>query len=362
MSGAPVPQQNRCAMRKTSYTTARISLLIHEPAHAQEVRTLLRELGYARLESAPDVPAFAGQLRSSPPDLVMLDLPLAHPTHFRLALRGGEHQPVPPVLGLCAAVTGVEGRQAVFLGVRDVLRRPYAPEEVLLRTEGLLTLGSQQSRLQQEEASREERLRERTAELEEAQIELLERLAHAAEYRDDHSGQHAQRVGRLAALLARQLGLPAPLVGLIRRAAPLHDLGKIAIPDALLLKPGRFTPEEYEQMQRHTDRGAGLLARSHFPLLQMAAEIALTHHERWDGSGYPRGLRGEAIPLPGRIVAVADVWDALTHQRPYKQPWPAATAEAEIRRQSGSQFDPAVVTAFLQVRRRQSEKPPGVGV
>jgi putative two-component system response regulator len=154
----------------------------------------------------------------------------------------------------------------------------------------------------------------------------------------------------MSAQIAQALGLPEAEVELIRRAAPLHDVGKIAIPDSILLKPGKLTPEEYEQMKRHTTLGAKMLSGGRFPLLQRAEEIALTHHERWDGTGYML-LQGETIPLPGRIVAVADVFDALTNERPYKQAWPRNEAIQEIQRQSSRQFDARVVEAFSEVVR-----------
>jgi putative two-component system response regulator len=194
----------------------------------------------------------------------------------------------------------------------------------------------------------EQKVRERTADLEATQLEILERLALAAEYRDDDTGQHTRRVGHMSAQIARVLGLPDSEVTLIQRAAPLHDVGKIAIADAILLKPGKLTPVEFEQMKTHTTRGAQMLGGGRFPLLQRAEEIALTHHERWDGTGHI-GLRGETIPLSGRIVTVADVFDALTNERPYKKAWSRVDAIAEIVAQSGRQFDPAVVEAFLQV-------------
>jgi putative two-component system response regulator len=150
-------------------------------------------------------------------------------------------------------------------------------------------------------------------------------------------------------MLARELGLPDAEVELIEQAAPLHDLGKITIPDALLLKPGRLTSGEYEQIKEHSIAGASILAGSKSAVLQLARDIALTHHEWWDGSGYPSGLRGEEIPLAGRIVGIVDVFDALTHDRPYKPPWAYAEALAEIHRLSGTQFDPRIVGAFMRV-------------
>jgi PAS domain S-box-containing protein len=191
---------------------------------------------------------------------------------------------------------------------------------------------------------------ERTRELDEARAETLRQLAIAAEYRDDETYQHTERVGHVAARLALGLGLPAGQVTLLRQAAPLHDVGKLAIPDSILLKPGRLTDEELDVMKTHAELGARLLSSGSSPVLQMAAVIAATHHERWDGGGYPKGLAGEAIPLVGRIVAIADVFDALTHDRPYKRAWPVERAIAEIGSGAGSQFDPRVVTAFLALR------------
>lgn len=216
------------------------------------------------------------------------------------------------------------------------------------------------------ELERTSRLLERKAqELKQAQLEALERLAQAADYRDDQTGEHTRRVGDIAAAIAEALGLPQVEVELLRRAAPLHDVGKIGIPDEILLKPGKLTPSEFAVMQNHTTVGARILQGGHFELMKMAETIAMSHHERWDGSGYPLGLKGEAIPLSGRIVAVADVMDALLSRRPYKEPWPLERVLYEIERQSGRQFDPAVVAAFHKVdwhdwaaRQQWLERPP----
>nr|WP_184117659.1 tetratricopeptide repeat protein [Deinococcus metallilatus] len=194
---------------------------------------------------------------------------------------------------------------------------------------------------------------ERTRELEQAQVEIVTRLAVAAEYRDDLTGEHTWRVGHVSALIARELGLPEEDVSLLRIAARLHDVGKIGIPDAILLKPGRFTPEEFERMKAHPFIGAHILSGGQSRLLRMAEEIALSHHERWDGTGYPLGKRGRSIPITGRIVAVADVFDALTSERPYKKAWAHQEALEELRRGAGSQFDPEVVEAGLRVFTRR---------
>jgi HD-GYP domain-containing protein (c-di-GMP phosphodiesterase class II) len=187
-----------------------------------------------------------------------------------------------------------------------------------------------------------------TGRLERDAVELsaLRRLALAADYRDDNTHEHTERVGHLAALLGHRLGLGRRTVALIRAAAPLHDLGKIAIPDFILLKPDRLSPEEYEVVRTHAAVGARILAGGGSELLETAERIARSHHERWDGGGYPDGLAGEDIPLVGRLVAVADVFDILVHERPYKQEWSVADAAEEIRGAAGSQLDPQVVEAF----------------
>jgi hypothetical protein len=204
-------------------------------------------------------------------------------------------------------------------------------------------------------------LRERAAELEgviaaqavsrrrenaAAQLDGLRRLALAAEYRDDNTHEHTQRVGHLAALLARGAGLGDRMVRLVREAAPLHDLGKIAIPDSILLKPGRLSDEEYEVVKTHALLGARVLAGAESELLEVAERIVRHHHERWDGGGYPDSLEGEDIPVVARIAAVADVFDVLVHERPYKDSWSVEAAAEEIRKGAGTQFDPAVVEVF----------------
>lgn len=195
----------------------------------------------------------------------------------------------------------------------------------------------------------EHKVQERTQELEAARAEVVMRLAIAAEYRDDNTGQHTLRVGRTSALIAEVLGLPADLVELLRSAARLHDVGKIGITDLILLKPGKLTNEEFDLMKTHTTIGAQMLSNGQSLLLKMAETIALTHHERWDGRGYPNGLVGEDIPLVGRIVAVADVFDALRSERPYKKPWTLEETRAEIEAQAGKQFDAQVVEAFIKL-------------
>ncbi len=199
----------------------------------------------------------------------------------------------------------------------------------------------------------EEQVRVRTAELARAQQEVVTRLAMAAEYRDDTTGEHTRRVGRTSARIAMALGWPESRANVLGIAARLHDVGKIGIPDSVLLKPGKLDPAEFSQMQTHTLIGSRILSGGRSELLQLAEEIALTHHERWDGSGYPHGLQATQIPLTGRIVALADVFDALTQARPYKRAWTVHEAMDEIRKQAGSHFDPQLVEVALTVLTQQ---------
>ncbi|MBV9468675.1 MAG: HD domain-containing protein, partial [Abitibacteriaceae bacterium] len=229
-------------------------------------------------------------------------------------------------------------------------------DELCLRISNHLRIRFQQVALQEKAECFEQLVQERTQELEtyqlelkEAHLEMINRLARAAEHHDDETGQHTQRVAVHCALLGQALNLSEERINLLRQAAALHDVGKIGIPDSVLLKPGRFTEAEYKIMQQHTIIGADLLAGGHSDLLRMAELIALTHHEKWDGSGYPRGLRRDGIDVFGRILALADVFDALTHERPYKRAWSVEETIEEIKQQSGKHFDPTIVEAFLSL-------------
>jgi putative two-component system response regulator len=289
------------------------------------------------------------------PDLILLDLHMPHLTGLEVMDRLNEIAEASylPILILSADLTPEARRDALSHGAKDFVGKPFMQDELLLRIRTLLETRMIYLQIQSQNLVLEAKVRERTRALEEAQIEILERLAVAAEFRDDNTGQHTQRVGQMSALIARQLGQSDSQVALIRRGAELHDVGKIGIPDTILLKIGRLTDDEFAVVKTHTVIGARILSGGKFPLLRLSEEIAFTHHERWDGNGYA-GIRGADIALAGRIVAVADVFDALTQQRPYKPAWPVADAIGEIDRQRGRQFDPDVVDAFLRVVEKAS--------
>jgi putative two-component system response regulator len=336
---------------------AHILIVDDQRPNVRLLERILEQAGYATTRGTTDPREVVELFEVFQPDLLLLDLHMHHMDGYtvmealRTIIPAGAYF---PILVVTADITPEAKRRALSAGARDFLSKPFDTTEVLLRIKNLLETRFLYLQLQNQNQALEAKVRERTRELEQTQIEILQRLAHAAEFRDDDTGQHTQRVGQLAARLGQDLGLPEQQVELIRLAAPLHDLGKIGIPDQILLKPGRFTPSEYEQMKSHTAIGARILSGGRYPLLRMAEEIARTHHERWDGSGYPLGLAGEDIPLAGRIVAVADAFDALTHERPYKHAWPIHEALAEIIRQSGEKFDPSVVTALARLYEQEA--------
>jgi putative two-component system response regulator len=341
----------RAAVADRALKQLRILAIDDAEINLKLLRRLLAAEGYEHVETSTD-PGRARELCDSfGPDLLLLDLHMPGHDGFDVltslgdTIASGRLQ----VLVLTGDVTIAARRRALGLGARDFLMKPLDQVEVLLRVRNLLEMRHLQRQLERQNEILAKRVAERTRELDDARREVLERLARAAEYRDYSTGEHTQRVGTTAALIARLLGLPRDLIEMYRDAAPLHDIGKLGISDAVLLKPGKLDAEEWALMRTHVQIGAAILAGSRSPVLRLAEEIAASHHERWDGSGYAARLAGEAIPLAGRITAVADVFDALTHERPYKPALTVAEAVQEIRRQSGAQFDPKVVAAFSEL-------------
>ena len=341
-------------MLDTTLTSARILIVDDQPSNILLLEGILQEEDYSAYRSITDSRQVLPIFLEYRPDLILMDLQMPYLDGFEVMKQLRAQIPPEaflPILVLTADITPEPKRQALAGGAMDFLTKPFDATEVILRIRNLLQTRALHLQLQNQNQLLEQRVRERTADLEETQNEILERLALAAEYRDDDTGEHTKRVGQMAAQIAQTLGLPEAEVELIGRAALLHDVGKIAIPDSILLKPGKLSLEEFSHMKTHATLGAKMLSGGRFALLQRAEEIASTHHERWDGTGY-LGLHGDTIPVAGRIVAVADVFDALTSERPYKQAWPHKEAIEEIQRQSGRQFDPRVVDAFLEVVHR----------
>ncbi len=335
---------------RARHAEARILVVDDEPANLELVRAVLEPTGYRSVRSTADPFEALGLCLAEPPDLLILDLRMPGLSGAELLERLREGLPdfsLRPCLVLTSEHFREAKRRALGTGARDFLTKPVSPTELRLRVANLLETRFLHLALQRQNDLLEAAVRARTAELEEARLEILERLALAAEWRDDDTGEHIRRVGRLAADLARRVDLDADEVELIGRAAPLHDVGKIGIHDAILLKPGPLDAGELEAMRAHTTIGGEILSRSRFPSLRAAEEIARHHHENWDGSGYPMGLAGETIPLRARIVAIADVFDSLTHERVYKAAWTSDAALAEIRSAAGRKLDPRLTELFV---------------
>lgn len=345
-------------MREENLKKARILIVDDEQVNIELLECTLQPAGYTNYLTTTDPRQVLPLYGKFQPDLILLDLMMPHLDGFAVLQQIGARIPEGtylPILVLTAETSSEARQRALSTGANDFLTKPFDRTEVLLRVKNLLETRFLHLRLQDQNQTLEEKAQQHTGELLEARMEILHRLAMTSEYRQDPTGEHPKRVGETSAILARSIGLPKPRVELIRLAAALHDIGNVGIPETLLLKPGKLSPEEYEHIKTHTIIGARMLSGSQVPLLQLAEEIALYHHERWNGSGYAH-LEGESIPVAARIVAIADTFDALTRERPYRQTRPALEATEEIRSQSGRQFDPRLVNAFLQWRRHE-ERP-----
>lgn len=285
-----------------------------------------------------------GQIGNENPDLVLLDIMMPEMDGYEVCRRL-KSNPVTakiPVIFITAKNQDNDEKMGLELGAVDYITKPISPSIVVARVHTHLALHDQNQAL-------ERKVRERTEELHQTRLEIIQRLGRAAEYKDNETGLHVIRMSHYSRLIAEALNLGDDWSDLIFNAAPMHDIGKIGIPDNILLKPGKLNDEEWKVMRMHPEYGVKIIGDNDSDILLMSKEIALTHHEKWDGSGYPNGLSGEDIPLTGRIVAIADVFDALTSVRPYKKAWTVEDAVALIDDNSGSHFDPKLVQLFHQV-------------
>lgn len=357
-----------------SLLNAKILIVDDEPINVKVCQKYLHELGYKRIVGLTDSTRTIAVILEERPDVIILDvmMPIVSGVDVLKLIRKHDDLAHLPVLILTASSDRTTKLTVLNLGATDFLTKPIDPSEMAPRVRNVLSVKRYHDSLRNHAQALEEAVRQRTAELESSRMDVIHCLARAVEYRDDHTGRHVERVGRYSGMIAQTLGLDRSTCSMIEMASQLHDVGKIGVPDDILLKPGRLTPEEFERMQKHTlfgrkiveqmsereweklrqhvQIGCRILDAPRSPLLMMASRIALTHHERWDGSGYPLGLAGDDIPIEGRITAVADVFDALSSVRPYKPSYPVDKCFSILKAESGSHFDPKVVDAFLSQR------------
>ena len=342
-----------------------------EPLNVMTFRQHLKQEGYTEFLTTSDATEALGMIRKDAPDVVLLDINMPEVSGMDILRVVGLDPALQhiPVLVLTAATDPKIRKQALDLGASDFLSKPVDPNELLPRVRNAIILKQHFDLVSGETARLEQQVERRTRQLEATRQQLILSLARAAEHRDNDTGNHVLRVGRYTAIIAEGMGYPKKRLPMLEQAAQLHDVGKIGIPDSILFKPGKLEPAEYDLMKKHcalgkqiiepisekdwavlkthTRRGESLMHVRSSPLLMLAARIAQTHHEKWDGSGYPLGLSGEDIPLEGRIVAVADVYDALSSARPYKEAFPREKCFDILQGGRGKHFDPQVLDAFF---------------
>lgn len=279
----------------------------------------------------------------NPPDIILLDIMMPGIDGYEVCRRLKDDLVTRniPVIFVTAKIGVEDELQGLELGAVDYLTKPISPPVVKARVKTHLALYDQNREL-------DRKVREQTELLRETQLKIIQRLGKAAEYKDNETGMHVIRMSRYAYILSKAVGIEEKDAELIMNASPMHDIGKIGIPDKILRKPGKLTDEEFEEMKTHCQIGADVIGEDDSELLQLARKIALSHHEKWNGRGYPNGLSGEDIPLAGRITAIADVFDALTSERPYKKAWPVEKAIALLEEEAGAHFDPSLVPLFVQ--------------
>jgi putative two-component system response regulator len=368
------PSEDRCLLAgiEQQVADAKIVIIDDEPLNMRIFRKHLERVGYHRFTTCSDPTEALATVLCVRPDVVLLDIMMPQVSGMTIleGIRAEAAVAHTPVIVLTASSDRETKHQALQLGATDFLAKPVEPEELVLRVRNSLIVKAHRDYLAASAQLLQQTVRRRTAELVQSRLEVVHCLARAAEFRDDHTGRHVRRVGRYAGVIGAQLGMCDDEVETLSLAAQLHDVGKIGIPDDILLKPQRLSADEFDfiqkhcgfgkkileksdqgelsQLRRHVEIGSEILSTAQSPLLQLAGRIALTHHERWDGTGYPLGLKGEAIPREGRIVAVADVFDALSTKRPYKPAWPIDQCFEALEQGRGTQFDPRILDAFTR--------------
>ena len=327
---------------------SKILIVDDDPLNVDVLEEILKENDYADIKTTTDPFEAVELYKEHDYDLILLDILMPGMDGFEVIEKFKEIEPslTTPILILSALSDQKTRISALSNGARDYLIKPFNPAEVLVRIRNLLEVRLAQKQLRLHNEILDQKVRERTEELQDTRLEIINRLGMAAEYRDNETGFHIIRMSRISYEIAKAAGLNRYESELILHASPMHDIGKIGIPDSILLKPDKLSAEEWTIMKTHTNMGAKILKGHNSDLLHAAQTIATTHHEKWDGTGYPEGLSRQDIPLMGRITSIADVFDALTSKRPYKEAWPIERAVDVIEQDSGTFFDPMLVRTF----------------
>lgn len=312
------------------------------------IASILKQNGYLNLYVETDPRKVTDIILEIEFELIILDIRMPHISGTSLLedMRRIYSDSYSPVLVLSAETDPATKIEALSLGAQDYLDKPFDYQELVHRVNNLVFTRRLYNSYRMTQEVMEIKVRERTRHLNDSRREIIYRLGRMAEFRDNETGDHVVRVSKVSGILARKMGINERDAELIELVAPMHDVGKVGIPDSVLLKDGKLSPTEYEIMKTHTTIGYEILSEHPSDMVQLAAIVARHHHEQWDGKGYPDGLAGKDIPIECRIISVADVFDALTSRRPYKEPWPMEEACAKILELSGSAFDPDVVAAF----------------
>lgn len=329
---------------------ASILIVDDEPVNVILLEKILKIKGYKNIISTNNPTKTLPLYLEHKCDLILLDINMPEMDGYEVMqqLYSALDKKLPPILVLTAQHTQEFRQRALDNGALDYVTKPFNAEELLSRVHNLLSLEMAQKYMRLQNDILEKKVQERTEELHDTRLQVVRRLGLAAEYRDNETGLHIIRMSKMAVAIAKAAGMDDEQCDLLLNAAPMHDIGKIGIPDEVLLKPGKFEPEEWAIMQTHAQIGADILSGDDSELMRMAHEIAVSHHEKWNGKGYPNALVGDDIPLVGRITAIADVFDALTSERPYKKAWTVDDSVALIKGESGEHFDPQLVEAFLK--------------
>ena len=336
---------------ETDILKAKILLIEDDEISIRMLENIFKKAGYHNLLSVTDARESCLTYQKFQPDLILLDLNMPYFSGFQIMeqLKKIDPDNYLSILMITEEENPKIRLKALESGAKDFLNKPYERVEVLLRIHNMLEVRLLHREVQDQNKILEGKVLKRTKELYDTRLDVIQRLARAAEFRDKETGAHIVRMSKYCAALAKEIGMGEMQRELLLAASPLHDIGKIAIPDSILLKPAKLDPQEWEIMKTHTTIGYELLSGSGSAFMKMASNIALTHHEKWDGTGYPNRLKENQIPLVGRICGLCDVFDALTSSRPYKKAWSFEETIEEIKQQQGKYFDPALVEHFLKI-------------